>query len=432
MSKDNVLEYPKLDNETIKVTGFLNLKSATMETGKITVLIGEQASGKSILAKVQYFFWKYQSDLFDEETLSNKTITGYSKDKVDEFFELFSVTSKNLEPFKIEYKSNDIEICLERTNAGHKPRITTSSFLEKLYTKVKKHLIKHLKSERDDYTVSREMREKKYEEHEKMGRAYQRLSRELDEFNAGLPNVLYVPAARSFFLTIEDNVFAFLAKGKESLDPLTVQFGRFYQPATRMYQKRSIHTPERSNQRGGGIIKDILKGEFIQESDKDIIRASWGDVELRHASSGQKEALPLILSLLYFPSAFRKTPYSVQRSKNQLIIIEEPEAHLFPTAQKRILEEIVKVSQGTNCSILIATHSPYVPTCINNEIQFAINKGKHLNVKAYQVSKGRAKNIYLKKYNMINTDQIDSVSEKLMSEYYDAIKKSESSKDDSK
>ena len=428
MGKRTGLDYPELDNESIKVTGFLNLKSVKMETGTITVLIGEQAAGKSILAKLQYFFWKYQSDLFDAETISQKTIAGYSRDKVDEFFELFSVTNKNPEPFKIEYKNNDIEICLERTKTGHKPRITTSSFLEKLYTKVKKHRIKHLKSERDYYGASREMREKKYEEHEKMGRAYHKLRRELDKFNEAIPNVLYVPAARSFFSTIENNVFAFLAKGKESLDPLIVQFGEFYETAKSINQRPTVYGVEKSGRRGTQVIKDILKGDFLQENDEDIIRTAWGDVELRHASSGQQEALPLILSLLYFPSVSLRNNYhlrvnfpSVKKNKNRLIIIEEPESHLFPTAQKRILEEIVKVSKGTSCSVLIATHSPYILSCLNKEIHQAKKDKKEINVRAYYARKQKLDDIYDTDDKLIDLSDFDATSMAISNELIEAL-----------
>ena len=63
MSKDNVLEYPKLDNEVITVKNFMVIKEATMKCGDITVLVGEQATGKSLLAKLRCFFWEYQEGL---------------------------------------------------------------------------------------------------------------------------------------------------------------------------------------------------------------------------------------------------------------------------------------------------------------------------------------------------------------------------------
>ncbi len=423
MSKRTGLDYPKLDNEIIKVTGFLNLKSVKMETGTITVLIGEQAAGKSILAKLQYFFWKYQSDLFDDETISKKTIAGYSRDKVDEFFELFSVTNKNPEPFKIEYKNNDIKICLERTKPGHKPRITTAPFLEKLYTKVQKHRIKYRKINMESHRIrtSEEQDEKKYRDYEKKRRSYHMLRTELEKFNAGIPSVLYVPASRSFFSTIENNVFAFLAKGKESLDPLIVQFGDFYESAKSMNQRPSRYGAEKNSRRGAQVIKDILKGDFIQKKDKDIIHTDSGEVELRHASSGQQEALPLIMSLLYFPSDFRRNPYSVRRNKNRLIIIEEPEAHLFPTAQKRILEEIVKVSQDRNCSILIATHSPYILSCLNKEIHQAKKDKKEINVRAYYARKQKLDDIYDTEDDLIDLSDFDEASTQISNEFIEAL-----------
>ncbi len=418
MSEKFILEYPKLDNEIIIVKGFLNLKSVKMETGAITVLVGEQAAGKSILAKLQYFFWKYQRDLFDTEFSSKKTIASYNRSQVSEFFELFAVTNKNYEPFKIEYKSNDIEICLECTTAGYKPKITTSNFLQKLFMKAQNAHLRRSKLRRDSYPINRKEYEKNPEKHEKSRVAFRKLDRVLDEFNYSIPSVLYVPASRSFFSTIEDNVFAFLAEGRESLDPLIVQFGKFYESAKGMNHRRSKQETEKNGRRSAPIIKEILKGDFLQENNKDIIRNTWGDVELRHASSGQQEALPLILSLLYFPSMHRI---------NQLLIIEEPEAHLFPTAQKRILEGIVRVSQNRSCSVLIATHSPYIPTCLNNEILiaqnlFAQNKGELLTVNAYYVSKGKTVDIYDKEDDLIGTNELDSASGVIMTEYYHALK----------
>ena len=42
--------------EKISISGFGGIKEATLETAPIMVLIGEQATGKSIVAKLLYFF----------------------------------------------------------------------------------------------------------------------------------------------------------------------------------------------------------------------------------------------------------------------------------------------------------------------------------------------------------------------------------------
>ena len=52
------------------------------------------------------------------------------------------------------------------------------------------------------------------------------------------------------------------------------------------------------------------------------------------------------------------------------IYIEEPEAHLFPTAQKRIVQLLARTFNNTNSNfqIIVTTHSPYILSSFNNLI----------------------------------------------------------------
>ncbi len=50
------------------------------------------------------------------------------------------------------------------------------------------------------------------------------------------------------------------------------------------------------------------------------------------------------------------------------MIIEEPEAHLFPEAQKEISALIALLSNMKQSQITITTHSPYILASINNLI----------------------------------------------------------------
>lgn len=47
------------------------------------------------------------------------------------------------------------------------------------------------------------------------------------------------------------------------------------------------------------------------------------------------------------------------------MVIEEPEAHLFPLAQKDIVELIVLMVNTTGSKVLLTTHSPYIMTSAN-------------------------------------------------------------------
>lgn len=47
------------------------------------------------------------------------------------------------------------------------------------------------------------------------------------------------------------------------------------------------------------------------------------------------------------------------------LVLEEPEAHLFPEAQKYIVELIALLCNSTGSSSFITTHSSYILTSIN-------------------------------------------------------------------
>jgi len=75
--------------------------------------------------------------------------------------------------------------------------------------------------------------------------------------------------------------------------------------------------------------------------------------------SGEKEILHIIFSLI------------VLASKNSLVIIDEPELHIHPPMQKRILEFFQKLAFEKNIQLILITHSP---TFINYEVMSSITR----------------------------------------------------------
>ena len=73
-------------------------------------------------------------------------------------------------------------------------------------------------------------------------------------------------------------------------------------------------------------------------------------VPINGASSGQQEAIRIIQDLFYL----------LYENQKSFRIIEEPEAHLFPQAQKKLIELLSLVVNKTRSQIIITTHSPYV------------------------------------------------------------------------
>ena len=130
-------------------------------------------------------------------------------------------------------------------------------------------------------------------------------------------SALFVPASRLFYATLRDEIFSILALN-EKIDRIMLKFGEFYENA-----KAQIWRSPRWREyvHSSRYFKRILEGKFIRESGQDWLQMAHGRIELSRASSGQQEALPLLVSILRFPG------------RNRTLIIEEPEAHLFPEAQ---------------------------------------------------------------------------------------------------
>ena len=93
------------------------------------------------------------------------------------------------------------------------------------------------------------------------------------------------------------------------------------------------------------LIKDIRK-DIILKEEKCFIVNEKQSIELIQASSGQQEALPMLQTLAVL-SIF---------SRNTFTFIEEPEAHLFPIAQKYIVQIIAFLYNLNNINF-ITTHS---------------------------------------------------------------------------
>ena len=167
------------------------------------------------------------------------------------------------------------------------------------------------------------------------------------------------------------------------------------------------------------FIKKILKADYISENDGEKIyfdEYHW--VKLMYGSSGQQEVLWILM--LAFTTILEK--------KKSFIIIEEPEAHLFPIAQKDVMNLISLMINSTNSKVIITTHSPYILTSTNillysqkvenqhtklNKIVIPKNlRVSYENFAAYKVDNSEKvlESLLDEESHMINTNYIDEVS----------------------
>ena len=415
MNQDTALRYPKLDKEVITVKNFLVIKEAEMKCGDITVLVGKQATGKSLLAKLRYFFWDYQQDLmnFDlfvyEGIKKFKDIKKYNERKINLFCELFPDIEISKNKFLVIFENDGISITIKKDS--------------KIEIEISKDLKNLIKDAQEVLDSIQESPDNKSDSNNKFSSrrvsSIIRRSRLLSSrvaFN-NIPSVLYVPASRLFFATVQGNIFRFMNSGEYSFDRLSKRFSGFWETHREDFSD-SFKNPKQKES-WFKTARDILAGKYVYKDRTDYIKNDWGGtVRLKDASSGQQEVLFLLAAINYFPN---------KNKENQLMIVEEPEAHIYPDSQHALMKMIAQAARRENCKVMMTTHSPYIPTCLNVQILeaqnlFAQNKGNLLMVSAYHLSQGKAVDIYDTEDDLIGTNELDSASQDIMTDYYHALK----------
>ena len=252
-----------------------------------------------------------------------------------------------------------------------------------------------------------------------------------------IENHFFVPAGRSFYANLGKAV-AMLEHGSR-LDIVTTRFGRRYTSqldgGAGVYMGRDQSTRNRDIVRRHKALIDTLMGGVLKMSTNDshLQTRDGRIIPFSLMSSGQQELLPLLLSLqeYLFRNILDKDP-SVD-----LLYIEEPEAHLFPSSQSNLTQHIVYISNllSRRSRMFVTTHSPYVLTSLNNMILAAqvggmseqhadrvnrviprdrwLNKGR---VTAYAIEDGVCQGI-IDESGLIDGEYLDKVSSHISDEF---------------
>lgn len=409
--------------EKLYVENFGGLKKVTIDIKSMTVLIGPQASGKSICAKLLYYFKGFFEEILSacEEEIDKRTLDKNYKNK---FIEYFPKESWRKGEFSIKYFIED-EWMLIIKEENKALKFTYSKGIAEIIAKCRA-------------IVSKERKEIE----EKLSFRYQHNSRKIsiDYYkllrttlgNQASFNQIFIPAGRSFFANLQASIFSFLREAK-SLDPFLIEFGSFYENYKRSYirstNREDEASPSNRMKDADELISEILKGKFIREKEQDyLLHNDSRKVNLINASSGQQEILPLLIilkSLLNNRAVFMS---------GVTLYIEEPEAHLFPTAQTKVIDLLATLFEfrGRRFQFIITTHSPYNISALNNlmeagriklktndkdeleRLNSAIPRTRHIHpnyVSAYALKNGDKKSLYDKDSGLLLADSLDEVSD---------------------
>ena len=447
-------------HQKIEISNFGPVRTASIEIRPVLILIGTQASGKSTIAKLIYFFQSLSSEFFtrfynsDRENLNIKE--DFLKPIREKFYDFFGSTF-HLPDFKITYhyaENRSLTLSLypdKRLKAETSPKNFFSDKDRKELNGYKKMLLQ-LKSELNGV----ENITKKIVLDERQLTYLHYMSDKINSLFCNEHNdSLFILAGRNATIgysetfenmlreSIQKNIElqghrAFDAKVQTIDETLMLSF---MQRVVKMRQSfislgnfdgiinhaegELKHRLELAYQ----LIQRVLRGKYSNSEYGEIINySSDGYVFLKNASSGQQESIRIL------QDAF----LSIYQDNKLLRIVEEPEAHLFPEAQMATIQLLVLMLNSAPAGhLILTTHSPYTLTVINNLIYAAKVGAAHADqvyrilpeelwlptdrVAAYMLKNGIADDIIDPDLGEIKAELIDTVSNLINEQYKELL-----------
>jgi predicted ATPase len=366
--------------QRIEVESFGPLKNIDLEIKDYMVFIGPQASGKSTLAELIYFFWKVE-DKFNQEILStyvlNKILNTH-REEVNYIENWKKFIRKLFSDIFPTYRNGVIRFTYKD---NYHITFNVVSLTEKFNDDV--IISEGFKSDINEVdrrinaspALSRLLREKKFPVEDLL----EVFSREFllngyqNNQNIALKRI-FIPAGRGI-LGLFANSLALV--DSNILDYFNSDFVGFANEVRKFiksgrYEEHFGWTARLTSENNGSIYSlgnqisfDILKGDFHTDNKGDGIMHYYNGsgyvIPLKHTSSGQQESIWLINVIQYLLINPDENKYDV--------IIEEPEAHLYPDAQRDITNLITLSSNHTKGRFIVTTHSPYILATLNNSIK---------------------------------------------------------------
>lgn len=425
-------------NEVV-INNFGPISKARVDLNKnFQIFIGEQASGKSTICKIVYFCQRIRDYtlefLMDSaqffQNHRNEYFNIYLKYLTKQFMGCFGKTT-HMQKFSIDYYFDTKYIKISLNQDGYVrfsfDRILREEICYLIDEAAQMFLLQQdttADSIIDNITAVAVMR--------------RQLSERLVFSFQNESEIIYIPAGRSLLATMSEqlqdvSVSELDLTMQEFIKLIRITKSKFGAKIPEMVQNYIKTVKGQVNNaalhQAYLLIKSILKADYTSENDGEKIyfdEYHW--VKLMYSSSGQQEALWILMLVFAI----------ILERKKAFIIIEEPEAHLFPKAQKDIMSLIALMVNADNNKVVITTHSPYILTSANillysdkvegtqaRDGKAVIHKNFRIMYRsfgAYKVEKPQKdgeeymESLMDKESHMINTDYIDEVSSIINSE----------------
>lgn len=195
--------------ESLQIHNFLNIKKAELEIKRINIVIGEQSTGKSVIAKIFYLFKNFLSSTFRQALLSNKNQRELKKEFLNNFTNSFPKYTWGDQEFIITYTLNNIILTIQRkkNKAGSfRLNFTYSDYFKKIFISISKK-VKKINKPLETIDSQKNLVSEIEEKRGLLESISEYISK--SDHNNLLKNSVFIPANRSFFANLQENVFFF-------------------------------------------------------------------------------------------------------------------------------------------------------------------------------------------------------------------------------
>lgn len=364
--------------QRIIIHDFGPIKYFETEIKQLTCFIGQQASGKSTISKSIYFFKSLRDDLIDILTQAYQSNDDYSQYKIqkelirkikEKFLNYWGSTFHLDSSFSMTYYySEDIFLKIKITK--------DEKFIDPIFcNEFENRLSKITINLKDIYNNTN------FSNYNLIDNDFITMIQEMATVNKQIRDtvctlfqdsrdLLFIPAGRSLITILSDQLHKLDLKKTDALTSDFVERVLDYRKKYVVDIEEKIKEYKYFNDvnnitdilKAKDIIETVLHGKYLLEGGQEKIlfrdrksgKKKYAKINL--SSSGQQEALWILLI------AFDQ----ILRNRSTFIIIEEPEAHLFPTAQYEVIKLIMLLANTNNSIVIITTHSPYVLGSLNN------------------------------------------------------------------
>jgi predicted ATPase len=353
--------------EKLIIKNFGPIKHIELDVRKFTFLIGEQASGKSTIAKVLSVVKDY-TVILDEPSGINEHLT---KLGIQNYFKPKTLIRFESSDYDVEIKSSkDFEIALKTKQIRLLQAIR--DFSDKAFHKTPKAL-------------------KQFRTHQEK------------------KNAIYIPAERNLTAHVSGRAFQYINNTTIKLPDHFVHFGRVFQQAREQVKELQI---------------DWLNARYIFSGSEDWIVIANKKTRMAESASGLQNAFPLLL-------AFEQEEldgYSFFVEEPELSLFPKTQADLIKHIAGKCIENNFSLLITTHSPYILSAFNNLIYAYNVGQkkgnapkVSKVISKKLWVNpddvTAVYLDGKGKAKNLMVEDLQQISVDEMDGISQVINAEY---------------